>query len=141
MAAVPITIVGTLTSKATKEGDVSATEQVVIMGIASLTGLEVGGGPMPGGPPPEIWPSPGRPTHPIWGPPGFNPPGPGMPPGIWRGGNVPYPEHPIVIPGPPPPFPEPPEAAKPPPPEGGWGYDEDLGWVYVPGGSTPGPKS
>lgn len=36
------------------------------------------GGAYPGGPP-------GAPTHPIWGPPGFNPPGPGMPPGIWGG--------------------------------------------------------
>jgi len=131
MAAVPITIVGTLTGKATKEGDVSATEQVVIQGIASLTGLEVGGGPMPGGPPPQIWPSPGKPTHPIY-----------YPPGIWGGGNEPFPTPPIVIPKPPEPFPEPPpEGVKPPPADGGWGYSPEHGWGYFPGtGGQPGPK-
>jgi hypothetical protein len=52
----------------------------------------------PGGPPPGIWPSPGHPAHPIA--PGF-PPG-YQPPGIWGGGNVPYPTPPIYIPVPPP---------------------------------------
>ncbi len=95
MAAIPITIVGTLTGKATKEGDTSATEQVVIQGIASLTGLEVGGGPMPGGPPVGIWPSPGHPAHPI---------APGGPPlGFWGGVAGPGVEHPIYIPITPPP--------------------------------------
>jgi hypothetical protein len=89
MAAIPITIVGTLTSGA-KDG---GSEQVTLVGIASLTGLEVGGGPMPGGPPlgfwggrppeyvdiggpppqPGIWPSPGVPTHPIVLPPDLPP--------------------------------------------------------------------
>jgi hypothetical protein len=84
MAAVPVTIVGTITGKSTKEGDVSATEQCVIQGIASLTGLEVGGGPMPGGP--------GGPPLGFWG---------GRPPEyVDIGGPAPqpHPEHPIVLP-------------------------------------------
>jgi hypothetical protein len=89
MAALPITIVGTLTGKATKEGDVSATEQVVIQGGAFITGLEIGGGPMPGGPPPQVWPGPGHPAFPIWGGPGFGSPGGPYPPSA---------EHPIVLP-------------------------------------------
>src|SRR5499427_10343199 len=48
--------------------------------------LSVGGGPVI---PPEQ--PPGVPIHPIWGPPGFNPPGPGMPPGIWGGPIMPPP--------------------------------------------------
>jgi hypothetical protein len=113
MAAVPITIVGTLTGKATKEGDVSATEQVVIQGIASLTGVEVGGGPMPGGPPLGFWG--GRPPEYV----------DIMPP----------------IPQPPPPYPDaPPDVVKPPPEGGGWGYDPAYGWFYVPSAGGPTPK-
>lgn len=40
------------------------------------------GRPPPGGGAPG---GGGQPSHPIWGPPGFNPPGAGMPPGIWGG--------------------------------------------------------
>jgi hypothetical protein len=116
MAAIPVTIVGTITGKSTKEGDVSATEQCVIQGIASLTGLEVGGGPMPGGPPPQIWPSPGVPTHPIA-------PG-GPPPTIWPDPGKPT--HPIVLP-----------PDLPPSLEDGrlldWkaGWSPETGWVVV----------
>jgi hypothetical protein len=125
MAAIPITIVGTLTGKSTKEGEASATEQVMIVGIASLTDLQVGGGPM----------APGQPTHPIY-----------YPPGIWGGGNVPMPTPPISgIPGlpgyePPPDISQPPpEGAKPPPAGGGWGYHPDYGWGYFPAGGKPQP--
>jgi hypothetical protein len=44
-------------------------------------------------PPPGIWPSPGHPAHPIA-------PGGGQPPGIWGGGNMPYPDQ--GLPGRPP---------------------------------------
>jgi hypothetical protein len=83
MAAIPVTIVGTMT----------------------YAGLEIGGGPIvgppggspgypahpiaPGGPPPGIWPGPGYPAHPIA-------PG-GPPPGIW-GPPGPWPTPPIFIP-------------------------------------------
>lgn len=68
---------------------------VTIVGVLTYTGLEVGGGPIIGGPggpggigPPSIWPSPGYPAHPIA-------PG-GPPPSIWPDPG--YPAHPIVIP-------------------------------------------
>src|SRR5262252_8128068 len=94
---------------------------VTIVGVMTYTGLEVGGGPMPGGPSgPPPWGiqlpplgtwggvAPPYPSHPIapggpsgpppWGislPPG----GPGQPPlGIWGGGNVPMPTPPIYLP-------------------------------------------
>jgi hypothetical protein len=54
---------------------------VTIQGVMTYSGLEVGGGPMPGGP--EV-------SHPIA-------PG-GLPPGIWGGGNEPFPTPPIYIP-------------------------------------------
>ena len=80
MAEVPIQISGVLYDK------IARTQQsVVLMGNASIIGLSVGGGPII---PPDTTPPPGgpnvppHPEHPIWGPPGFNPPGPGMPPGI-----------------------------------------------------------
>jgi len=65
---------------------------ITIQGVMFYTGLEVGGGPMPGGPgqspgqPPTIWPSPGVPTHPIYNP-----------PGIW-GPTDPRPTPPIYMP-------------------------------------------
>jgi hypothetical protein len=66
---------------------------VTITGVLSYSGLEIGGGPMPGGPPVGIWPSPGHPAHPI---------APGGPPlGIWGGVAPPYPAHPIAPGGPP----------------------------------------
>jgi hypothetical protein len=67
---------------------------VTIVGVLTYSGLEVGGGPMPGGPggpPVGIWPSPGHPAHPIA-------PG-GPPPGIWPSPG--HPAHPIAPGGPP----------------------------------------
>ena len=88
MAAVPITIIGTIT------GMGGQVDNVTLIGMASITGLTVGGGPiMPPDQPPGSGP-PGQPIHPIWGPPGFNPPGPGMPPGIWGDPIMPPPQLP-----------------------------------------------
>lgn len=127
MAAIPVTIKGTLTTKSTKEGSASGTEQCLICGALHITGLAVGGGPII---PPEQLP-PGKPVFPIWGPPGI-----GLPP---IEGYPPVAGHPL--PEPPPPFPNPPEGVKPPPPGGGWGYHPDYGWGYFPGtGGQPGPK-
>jgi hypothetical protein len=113
MAAIPVTIIGTMTY--------------------SDTG--VGGGPMPGGPtptppiyyppqqPPGIWPSPGVPTHPIA-------PG-GAPPGIWPSPG--YPAHPIAPGGGPsqgPGFPTPPIYIPiTPPPDSGLSPEHPI---YVP---------
>ena len=106
MAAVEITISGVLYDKLSR-----TTQQVVLVGDASLTGLGIGGGPMPpgqgGGSPPGIWgPTDPRPTPPIALPPGY----PGQPPG--GGGAPPYPAHPIYDPphiwGPTDPRPQPP---------------------------------
>jgi len=143
MAAVPVTIVGTFTS-----ADGTAVGGT-LEGSMHLTGLGVGGGPMPGGPPgvpahpiynpPGIWgPTDPRPMPPIYLPPGS---GPGEPPGIW-GPSDPRPTPPIVIPRPPPEAPNPPPGggAKPPPPEGGWGYHPEYGWGYFPGEGEAGPK-
>lgn len=128
MAAVPVTIIGTLT-------DNDGTKNVTLAGLASLTGLEVGGGPiMPGGGegPPSIWPSPGHPEHPIY-----------LPPTIWPdppNPDRPHPEHPIVIP-PPPDIPSaPPLQVKvvwipPPHPHSGWAV------VLVPTGAHPTPSA
>ncbi|HEX8837678.1 MAG TPA: hypothetical protein VF748_12130 [Candidatus Acidoferrum sp.] len=91
MAAVEVTISGVLYDKLNR-----TTQQVVLIGDAMLTGLGVGGGPMPpgqggGGQPPGIWGPPGPwPSPPIHLPPGG---GGGQPPG-----QEPHPEHPIVIP-------------------------------------------
>jgi hypothetical protein len=131
MSALPVTIVGTLTSKAPKGGEVdeSGQQQVILCGKLHITGLTVGGGPVV---PPDQLP-PGKPTFPIWGPPGTDfPDKPGYPPVA---------THPIVLPEPPDPFPDAPEGVKPPPADGGWGYHPDYGWGYFPGsGTTPGPK-
>lgn len=109
MAAIPITIVGIETR------DDGSSGNVTIVGMASITGLGVGGGPIipPAGPPPH-------PEHPIAGWPGSGfPDKPGYPPTV---------EHPIVLPpegggGQPPPnggngggTPIPPEEMPPPPP-------------------------
>ena len=128
MAAIPITIVGTLTSSA-KDG---GSEQVTLIGIASLTGLEVGGGPMPGGPPPEIWPSPGHPAHPIA-------PG-GPPPGLWPpGSGIDMPTHPIELPPNLPPTLPPPDER---PIDWKVGWTPATGWVVigVPTGAVPTPS-
>jgi hypothetical protein len=88
MAAVPVTFDGVLYDLYGR-----TTQRVIFIGQASLTGLGVGGGPIyPEAPPPGGGGGPpGQPIHPIWGPPGFNPPGPGMPPGIWGGPIMPPP--------------------------------------------------
>jgi hypothetical protein len=136
MAAVPITIVGTITGKATKEGDVSATEQVVIAGLASIEGLHVGGGPAQ--PPLGFWG--GRPPEYVdIGGPGPQPPRPPL--GFWGGRPPEWVDATPPIPQPPVPFPDPPvEGTKPPPPTGGWGYSPEYGWGYFPKPSEPGPK-
>jgi len=79
MSAVAVTIRGTLYDLLNR-----TSQQVVLMGEASLTGLSVGGGPII---PPDAPPGgggggpPGTPTFPIWGPPGITlPPSPGYPP-------------------------------------------------------------
>jgi hypothetical protein len=60
--------------------------------------LTIGGGPVfPEGTPPSAG---GIPIHPIWGPPGFNPPGPGMPPGIWGDPIIPVPPNTPDVPPP-----------------------------------------
>src|SRR5215471_6994836 len=110
MSAIPITIRGTLTTKAPKGGDPSESgqQQCLLVGLLHITGLTVGGGPIV--PPDEI--PPGEPVFPIWGPPGID-----------------FPDLPA-------PFPDPPAdgGVKPPPPDGGWGYHPDYGWGYFPGG-------
>jgi hypothetical protein len=133
MAAIPVTIIGTMT----------------------YSDVGVGGGPMPGGPtpmppiyyppqqPPGVWPSPGVPTHPIA--PGGQPPevwpGPGQPahpiapggapPGIWPSPG--YPAHPIAPGGGPsqgPGFPTPPIYIPiTPPPDSGLSPEHPI---YVP---------
>lgn len=84
MAAVPVTIVGILT---TDGGSTNAT----MVGMASLTGLGVGGGPI-------VPPSDAHPEHPIVLPPD-KPSVP--PPSIWPPGpGIDFPSHPIVLPPP-----------------------------------------
>jgi len=86
MAAVEVTITGMLYDKINR-----TTQNVVLVGEASLTGLGIGGGPLPPGPgqPPGSGGVPVFPSHPIYHPPGIS-----GPPGPW-------PTPPIVIPMPP----------------------------------------
>lgn len=108
MAAVEVTISGVLYDKLSR-----TTRPCVLIGEASLTGLGVGGGPMPPGEgqPPGIWGGGNEPfpTPPIHLPGG----GGGRPPGIWGGGNEPFPTPPIYIPPNVPPDMKPPEAPAP----------------------------
>jgi hypothetical protein len=104
MASVEITISGVLYDKYNR-----TQQNVVLFGEASITGLQVGGGPMPGGP------GGPQPSHPIMlpGMPGF-----GQPPGtgIWPNppeGQAPLPSHPIMLPGMPG-WPDPPPQMPPP---------------------------
>src|SRR6516225_6834761 len=87
---------------------------VTITGVMVYSGLEVGGGPMPGGPPPGIWGGGNvpMPTPPIYYPPVF-------------------PAHPIVPPG---------ESSGEEPPAGGWVWSPIYGWVWQPVGSGGKPK-
>lgn len=79
MSAVPVTMVGTLTT-----GD--KVEQATFVGLASLTGLGVGGGPIVPDKPPGIWGGPidPYPGHPLPEPPGPKPPDPTEPPVKWK---------------------------------------------------------
>jgi hypothetical protein len=124
---------------------------IQITGVLTYAGLEVGGGPMPGGPfpshpispggppphvehpiPPGVWPTPPGSKPPgIWGGPGGLPPwvmppiAPGgKPPGIWGGGNEPFPTPPIYI-GPP--------TEEPPPGNITWhsAWSQTTGWIVV----------
>lgn len=123
MAAVEVTITGMLYDKLAR-----TTQNVVLIGDATLTGLGVGGGPLPGGPgqppggggsPPGTWGGSGQPfpTPPIAnvpGVPGYRPPG-----SIWPNppeGSAPLPEHPIALPGDPWWPPDAPQAPQLPPP-------------------------
>lgn len=107
MAAIQVTIDGLLYDKLNR-----TVQNVVLIGEASLTGLGVGGGPMPPGPgvpgqPPTIWPNPPEgqaplPSHPIalpgdpwWPKPPPELPPPGSPPVVLPG---PSPVTPIVPP-------------------------------------------
>lgn len=107
MGYVPVTINGVAYPKNKKDPPMAVT----IVGAAWVTGLGVGGGPMPGGDPPLV---------------------------IWGGGNEPFPTPPIAMP-PPEQIPNPPTEGKPPPPNGGWGWSPDYGWGYFPppGSATP----
>lgn len=131
MAVVEVTISGILYDKLNR-----TQQHVVLIGDASLTGLGIGGGPMPpgsggGG-------SPGYPAHP-WVPPFGGDPGYGAPPnwGTWGGAGQPgpfppqgaRPEHPIYYPPNVPPVltpPTPPNPGDPvtpvPPPAGSQGW-------------------
>lgn len=123
MAAIEITVDGILYDKLNR-----TTQNVVIFGQASLTGLGVGGGPSLPTPQPPQQP-PLHPQFPINLPPGTGwlPGGPsapgGYPPSIGGG--------PII---PPPPTDPPPnsDTPKPPPPGGGWGWHPEYGWGYFP---------
>lgn len=94
MAAVAVQIRGTLYDLTKR-----TSQQVVLMGEASLLGLGIGGGPIippegGGGDGDHIWgPTDPRPTPPIALPPGY----PGDPPHIW-GPTDPRPTPPIYLP-------------------------------------------
>ena len=117
MAAIEITISGALYDKQAR-----TMRPVVLIGEASLTGLEIGGGPVVPGAPPGIW----GPTDPR---PGYGLPG--EPPVIWGPGD-PRPTPPIHIPKPPTDPPIDPTVPKPPPEGGGWGWHPEYGWGYFP---------
>lgn len=141
MATTPVTLVGVVYTDKTG----NAPTPVTIVAEMYATGLGVGSGPMPGGPPLGIWGGGGVGNYPDAGLPG---PQPGQPPQIWGGPYYPpiastgpgFPTNPIVIPRPPQPFPEPPaEGNKPPPDSGGWGYSSEYGWGYFPMAGGPAP--
>lgn len=114
MAAVPVTIVGTAT------GDDGVAQNVTVQGDLTITGLTVGGGPAPGGKPPEV-------SFPIWGPPGSNfPDKPGYPPEVGGG--------PIIPPDLP---------TEPPDPDAPLFvavWHPDLGWILIPTFPLPTPS-
>jgi hypothetical protein len=116
MGTVPVTIKGNLT-----DVDTGETENVTLSGVAWLTGLEVGGGPVL---PPDQPPPPGSPTFPIWGPPGIDlPPVPGYPPVAGH----PLPEPPLL-------------PDKPNDPAFVPIWHPDLGWIMIPTFPLPTPS-
>jgi len=123
MAAVEITISGTLYDKINR-----TTQQVVLVGDAGLTGLGIGGGPMPpgggggGG-------GPGIPTHPIYYPPEIAG-GPGWLPQPPGGGGGPHPIQPL-----PPGQPIGPGGTPPGSGQWEWAWSPGMGWhvAFVPG--------
>lgn len=117
MAVVPITIQCLVYPRNKTVAPFPAT----IVGYASITGLEVGGGPIeppeekPPLPPLTIWPKPGDPDMP-W---------PDPPPSVW------------------PPDPPPVDIPAPEPPHEGWNWSAVKGqwyYLYVPGEGTAQPK-
>lgn len=105
MAGVEVTITGMLYDKLNR-----TTQNVVLIGEATLTGVGIGGGPIM---PPSGGGLPERPVDPGYGiplPPDYKPPG------IWPSpGPLPHPEHPIVLP----PEQVPPDLRPPEPPSPG----------------------
>jgi hypothetical protein len=108
MAAVELTITGMLYDKLARTA-----QNVVLIGEATLTGLSVGGGPMPGGPPPHVE----HPIPPVVGGGPIIPPGGGQPP--WYPGHPEHPIPPAVGGGPIYPPNVPPELTPPQPPSPG----------------------
>lgn len=118
MAAVPITFHGTMYPK----DHTVAPYAFTAVGMANITGLTIGGGPIVK--PPDI--------DEIPVPPDF---------GIWGGSNEPFPTPPIYLPPDLPPV-NPPTPI--PPPHEGWNYSQAKnGWyyLYVPGEGDPQPKT
>lgn len=122
MAAVPVTIQAMIYPRDKSGEPYPAT----IVGFASITGLQVGGGPIL--PPDEVPIDPPiEPPLTIW---------PNPPEGV-----APIPEHPIVLPDPIQPPDQPP--SPPVPPHEGWNWSAaKSGWyyLYVPGPEDPQPK-
>lgn len=123
MAAVELTFSGVLYDKYNR-----TTQNVVLIGEASLTGVGVGGGPII---PPGQPPSGGHPEHPIFYPPYpshpiYNPGGPpgSSPPGFWGGGMGPGVK-------PQPPTEQPPEPIEPPVEWKAVWAGPEQGWVVV----------
>lgn len=138
MAGIVVDISGVLHDKIAR-----TSRPVLLRGELTLTGLTIGGGPLPGGP----GGGPGGPVDPGYGyperpvDPGWGYPERPVDPGY--GISADRPAHPIVLPDPPtePPT-NPPDAQGwvKPPPEGGWGYHETYHWLYNPGPGQAGPK-
>lgn len=119
MAAVPVTIQCLVYPKNKTVAPFPAT----IVGLASITGLEVGGGPIE--PPPDIVPEP--------------------PLVIWGGGNEPFPTPPIAGFLPDGTFPvlpdQPPPAVEKPHPGWNWSAVKSQWYfLYVPGSGSAQPK-
>lgn len=143
MAAVAIEVSGVLYDKLAR-----TSRPVLLRGMASIIGLEIDGGPMPGGPGlpgGPVDPGYGYPEHPV--DPGYGVPERPRGDHIW-GPNDPRPQPPIAnVPGVPPSIDPPPDTTpddngflKPPPPQGGWAFHETYKWGYYPAPGESGPK-